>query len=146
MSKTKQMLHNSEGCDVTHKVLGNVVKLGVQPLREYCQTPINLIQSLTCHDKIVYVAHHHSNRLFRMEICDLCFAGAVTANPFPPCLSNTDHIVHKQLATNGKGSVYFRGTVCWLRRASFGWSNNPSMIKLLFLDTLRLILDTRYHH
>lgn len=32
--------------------------------------------------------------------------------------SNTEQIVHTQTAANGKGSVYFRESVCWLRRAS----------------------------
>lgn len=36
----------------------------------------------------------------------------------PHTHSNTEQIVHKQTAANGKGSVYFRESVCWLRRAS----------------------------
>lgn len=51
-------------------------------------------------------------------------------------LSNTDQIVHKQLAANGKGPVYFRDCLLTQKGLS-GWSNSPSMIKLLVFGQIK---------
>lgn len=78
------------------------------------------------------------------DICNLCLVELFPAIYSHSCwlilhmLLNTEQIVHKQSAANGKGSVYFKETVCWLRRASLDGATTHQWLNL-FWRKLRII-------
>lgn len=55
----------------------------------------------------------------------------------PHMLSNTEQIVHKQMAANGKGSVYFRESACWLRRASSDGATSHQLLNGAFFVQIK---------
>lgn len=102
-----------------------------------------------------WVTKHHGDRPLHTTWRQIFKIGLNEPNPYmwelwllyrghccqfiPHMLSNTDQIVHKQPAANGKGSVYFRETVCWLRRASLNGATTHQWLNYCFLGKLRII-------